>query len=240
MFCDDHSFHDPERMRVLGQMLLDAGVKKRYFAYSRTDCIVENRDIFELWAKAGLSLVMTGLEALDEQALLKTGKRTDLAQNEEAIRIMEELGISLSAGFLVDTSFQAEDFDRIERFISSHPSILLAEYTPLTPFPGTPLYRQMKDRLLTSDTQLYDLQHFILPTDLPPKQLYQLMLKNYLKVVLRVFLKLRLWRPHVLLAAQTRKVLRGLLRNHLAFRRAHLAIPCQPQAQDSSAEKGVA
>ena len=236
MFCDDHSFLDPERMRILGQMLLDAGIKKRYFAYSRADCIVENRDLFELWAKVGLTLVMTGLEALDEEALHKTGKRTNLAQNEEAIRILEELGISLSAGFLVNNNFGAEDFDAIENFIKDRPSILLTEYTPLTPFPGTPLYGSVQDRLLTTDTDLYDLQHFILETDLPQKELYRLMLRNYRKVVFRVFLKLRLWRPHVLFSAHTLKVLRGILRNQRAYKRAHLDITHSKQAGNSSVQ----
>jgi len=240
MFCDDHSFHDPERMRTLGQMLLDAGVKKRYFAYSRTDCIVENKDVFELWAKAGLTLIMTGLEALDEEALQQTGKRTDLAQNEEAIRILEELGISLSAGFLVATNFRAKDFDTINRYVKDRPTILLTEYTPLTPFPGTPLYRNVKDDLLTTDTQLYDLQHFVLKTDLPQKELYRLMLKNYRKVVFRVFRTLRLWRPRVLFSSHTRKVLRGVLRNMWAYKRAHLDISCDDHAADNSSTKGAA
>ena len=77
MFCDDHSFHDPERMRRLGQMLLDAGIKKRYFAYARADSIVADKDIFALWAKAGLFLVMTGVESLRTDRLQQIGKKTD-------------------------------------------------------------------------------------------------------------------------------------------------------------------
>jgi radical SAM superfamily enzyme YgiQ (UPF0313 family) len=236
MFCDDHSFHDPERMRILGQMLLDAGVKKRYFAYARADSIVENKDVFELWARAGLTLVMTGLEALDKERLRRIGKRIDTHQNEEAVRILEELGIYLSAGFLVNPDFQEADFEAIEDYLTSHPSILLAEFTPLTPFPGTPLYRQVQDRLLTDDRQVYDLQHFVLETDLPPKQLYKLMMRSYQRVVLRVILKLDLWYPHVLLSPRILRVLRGAFRNFLAFRRAHLDVP-RPLAGDPASAR---
>jgi radical SAM superfamily enzyme YgiQ (UPF0313 family) len=120
MFCDDHSFHDPERMRVLGQMLLDAGVKKRYFAYARADSIVDNKDVFALWARAGLTLVMTGLEALDPERLRRVGKRTDAAQNEAAVRILQDPASSLSAGFLVGR-FRERDFAAIESHLRSHP-----------------------------------------------------------------------------------------------------------------------
>ena len=60
VFCDDQPFYDPNRMRILGRMLLEAGVKKRYFAYVRSDSIVDHRNLFALWAEVGLTLVTTG------------------------------------------------------------------------------------------------------------------------------------------------------------------------------------
>ena len=240
MFCDDHSFLDPERMRVLGQMLLDAGVKKRYFAYARADSIVENRDVFALWAKAGLTLVMTGIEALDKSRLQRVGKRTDTAQNEAAVRILEELGIYLSAGFLVNPDFREADFDAIEAYLKSHPSILLAEFTPLTPFPGTPLHRKLRDELLTEDRQVYDLQHFLLETELPPQQLYRLMQRSYRRVVLRVIRKLNLWQPHVLFSRRIMRVLSGVARNAVMFNRAHLHVPPRRRAGGAQAGRRAA
>ena len=229
MFCDDHSFHDPERMRKLGQMLLDAGIRKRYFAYARADSIVANRDVFALWAKVGLALVMTGIEALDEEALKRTGKRTVSAQNEEAVKILGELGIGMSAGFLLESHFQKADFDRIDKFVADRPSILLAEFTPLTPFPGTPLHRKVCDDILTSDRQVFDLQHFLFKTDLPPQKLYAYMRRSYLWVILRVIARLGLWRPGKLFSPTVLRLLGGILRNYLAFRRAHLHVPAARQ-----------
>jgi radical SAM superfamily enzyme YgiQ (UPF0313 family) len=221
MFCDDHSFHDPERMRAMGQALLDRGIKKRYFAYARADSIVENRDVFALWAKAGLTLVMTGLESVEEDTLRRTGKKTSISQNEEALRIIDALGIQLSAGFLLEPDITEEGFAAIDRYVASHPSILLAEFTPLTPFPGTPLHRRMRDRLVTQDRQLFDLQHFVVETAMPSKQLYRLMLRSYRAVVVRIAKRLRLWRPTMFLSPHVLRVLLGLYRNHMAFRRAH-------------------
>ena len=234
MFCDDHSFHDPERMRILGEMLLEAGVKKRYFAYGRADSIVENPEVFALWAKVGLSLVMVGLEAVDEAALKRTGKRSSTGVNDDAVEILGRLGIALSAGFLVEPHFTPADFDAIDRYIADRPAILLAEFTPLTPFPGTVLHRKTRHTLLTEDRQVYDLQHFLMPTRLPPRQLYRLMLRSYRQVIIRMILRLRLWRPGILLSRRGRRVLSGLFRNHLAFLRAHRDVP-RAVAQRSAA-----
>lgn len=225
IFCDDHSFIDPERMRKLAQLLIDGGVKKRYFAYARTDSIVEHREVYALWAKAGLALVMTGLEALDETALRRSGKNTSGHINEEAVRVAGELGFCISAGFLVEGDFEQQDFERIDRYVRERPSILLVEYTPLTPFPGTPLYRKERSRLLTDDFALYDIQHFVLPTQLPSKELYSLMMRYYRRAVWRVIRRLLATTPLKLLTFHSLKLLRGMARAARAYGRAHLEIP---------------
>lgn len=223
-FCDDHSFCDPQRMRVLGEMLLRNGVKKRYFAYSRTDCIVENKDVFALWARVGLSLVMTGLEALDDSTLRRTGKDIEQKQNEEALRITQELGIHVAAGYLINSDFGVREFKAIDQHIKEHPSILIAELTPLTPFPGTPLHRRLENRILTTDYQLYDMQHFVTETDLPPKELHRLILRSYGKLIGRLILKLGLWRPDRAFSRHNLKLLVGVLRSLGPYMRAHQSI----------------
>jgi len=217
--CDDHAFHNPERMRRLGEMLLSAGIKKRYFTYARVDSIVENRELFALWARVGLQLVMSGLESLDYEALKRTGKRVEEGQGVEALDILRDVGIGMSAGFLVEDNFTKKDFARIDTFVKQHPAIILTEYTPLTPLPGTVLYRKVKDDILLEDRQFYDLQHFLMPTGTPTKKLYRLMRNAYGRVVLRAIMRVGLWRPknwswHYV------KMLRGLVRNFFALGRA--------------------
>ena len=225
MFCDDHSFIDPERMRRLAQLLLDAGVKKRYFAYGRADSIVAHKDVYALWAKAGLTIVMTGLEAMDEQSLKRSGKKVSPDTNEQAVRIAEELGFWLSAGFLVEPDFGREDFERIDRYARARPSILITEYTALTPFPGTPLYRKEKGRLLTHDLALYDLQHFVLPTRLPSKELYELLVEYLGRSTLRAVRGLLKARPSVFVSPHAPRFLVGMVANARAFKTAHRHIP---------------
>lgn len=218
--CDDHAFHDPMRMWELGEMLLSAGIKKRYFTYARVDSIVENRDLFALWARAGLQLVMSGLESLDYEALKRTGKKIEKGLDEEALAILDELGIGMSAGFLVEPHFEQKDFRAIDDYVKKHPAIILTEFTPLTPLPGTPLYRKVEKDLVSGDRQLYDLQHFLLPTQTPPRRLYALMQQAYSRVVRRAIGRLGLWKPqnwswHYI------RMFHGLMRNYKALGQAH-------------------
>ena len=51
-------------------------------------------------------------------------------------------------------------------------------FTILVPFPGTDLYEQIKDKLITKNYEHFDFFHTVLPTKLPVKEFYT----NYLNL----------------------------------------------------------
>ena len=212
-------------MQRLGEMLVSDGLSKRYLSYVRADTIVRHPDLFALWAQAGLRYAMVGLEALDDSALDDYGKGTSGSINEQAVGILKSLGVSVVAGFVLRDDAGDEDFRRLDRYIKSHPSIVHAEFTPLTPFPGTRYYEQQRDNVVTDDWDVYDMQHFVTRTDLPPRQLYRMMVRSYTKIVMRVIRQEKLWLPFWGFRKRKLRLLKGLLRNRSAFRRAHRHVP---------------
>lgn len=164
MFCDDHTFIEVKRRERLHDLIVEAEIKKRYFAYTRTDCVIKTPDIFAKWARIGLVLVMTGLEAVGDMRINEVNKRTRIEINEKAIEILAQNGISLSAGFLVMPDYTEADFQRIDACVRQHPSIVLTELTPLTPLPGTGLHQEMRDQVTTHHREVYDLAHFVIST----------------------------------------------------------------------------
>jgi hopanoid C-3 methylase len=229
-FCDNGSFGDVERMRALGNMLMDGGIKKRYLTYLRADTIVNHPDLIELWARVGLSIAMIGMEALDDAALCRFNKGTDISHNEAAVRFLEKLGIGIIAGFVINPEDGPEDFRRLNDYIHGHPSIHHAEFTPLTPFPGTRYFDSQDDQVLTADWEVYDLMHFVVKTRLSHKQLYRMMVKSYRKIVVSVIRREKLWMPHRGLRRSMLKLMRGMAANWWSLMRAHKHVP---QAADS-------
>lgn len=228
MFCDDHTFIDVKRMERLHDLILEAGIKKRYFAYTRTDCVVKNPEIFAKWAKIGLMMVMTGLEAVDDSRIKEVNKKTSIEINEQAIKILAQNGIVLSAGFLVMPDYTEEDFKRIDAYVKQRPNIALTELTPLTPLPGTGFHHEVKDTVLTHHREVYDLAHFVLPTtNLSQAEMYHLIQKYYLKIVFRAMMRLKLYRSRRVFGRHTPRLLLGLLRNYRLIGRMHIstAIP---------------
>lgn len=239
MFCDDHSFIDVKRMERLHDLIVEAGIKKRYFAYTRTDCVAKNPDIFAKWARIGLVLVMTGLEAVDDSRITEVNKKSSVEINEQAIAILAKNGIGLSAGFLVMPDYTEEDFRRIDAYVRRHPNIALTELTPLTPLPGTGFHQEMQGQVTTHHREVYDLAHFVVPTtNLTPPQMYRLIQKYYFRIALRAMLRLKLYRPQYIFKRHMPRLIKGLLFNGHLIKNMHVSTTV-PAPQEFTYENTV-
>lgn len=221
IFCDDHSFIDVKRMARLHDLIVERGIKKRYFAYTRADCVVQNPELFEKWARIGLQLVMTGLEAIDDTHIDALNKRSSLDINERAIEILGRCGIALSAGFVIMPDYTEADFRRIDAYVRRRPNIALTELTPLTPLPATDLYAAEQANLVTDNREVYDLAHFVTPTKLPVQEMDRLLRDYYLRVVWRAILRMKLYHPRYAFKRHLPRLLAGTLRNALLLGRGH-------------------
>ncbi|MEZ5077577.1 MAG: radical SAM protein [Solirubrobacterales bacterium] len=224
MFADDHSFTNVERMRRLHELIAARGIRKRFFVYSRVDTVVANPELFADWGRIGLEMVMTGLEALDDATLAGLNKRTEAEMNEQALAILERAGIGVSAGFVLLPEAGEADFRRIDAYVEAHPNIVLAEFTPLTPMPGTGLYDEYRDRLLTTNREAFDLAHFVVPTRLPQRRLYRLLRKYYGREVRRAARRMGLWRSRSVLRRHVPRLALGAARGWEEIGRAHRAV----------------
>ncbi len=170
-FCDDESMCDTRRMDQLADLIQAAGIKKKYFLYGRVDTIVKHPELFAKWKKIGLIQVFVGFESFSDEKLQSLNKNITIAQQEQAVKILNDLNIDIYASFVVEPSFTHLDFEQLITYVRklkiSYPALSI-----LTPLPGTALYEQTKDRLLTNDPKFFDFMHTVLPTTLPLKEFY--------------------------------------------------------------------
>jgi hopanoid C-3 methylase len=171
-FVDDENFINNERMTKIANLLIERGVKKKYVSWARSDSIVRNPEVFALWKKAGLSMVYVGLEAMTGERLEKLNKRTTVENNQKAVAILKELGITLHASFMLDPDFDEADFAALKVEVKK---VCPAEvtFTVFSPSPGTELWQQHKDNFIKDPYDYYDCMHTILPTKLPIQRFYQ-------------------------------------------------------------------
>jgi radical SAM superfamily enzyme YgiQ (UPF0313 family) len=171
-FADDESLVDAARMKTLATQIREAGIRKRYFLYGRSDTIAHNPDLLEQWRDVGLERVFVGLEFFRDEDLQDIGKGSTLRDNEEAVRVLQSLGIDIYASLIVRPEFTRADFAACTNYCRSL-DLDFATFAMLTPLPGTDFYREVQDRLITDNYDFFDFVHTVLPTTLPLKEFYE-------------------------------------------------------------------
>ena len=179
-FADDESLVNAKRMKRLAELIKAAGIRKRFFLYGRSDTIVKNPDLLEAWRDVGLERVFVGLEFFREEDLDFINKGSSVSDNEQAIRILQDLRIDIFPSFIVRPEFTHADFEAFRQYCRDLGLGFFA-FSVLTPLPGTDFYEQVKDRMLTHDFEFFDFVHTVLPTALPLEEFYAEYRQLYMK-----------------------------------------------------------
>jgi hopanoid C-3 methylase len=165
-FADDESLLDTARMSRLAELIKQAGIRKQYFLYGRSDTIVRHPDLLKSWRDVGLERVFIGMEFVRDNDLAYIRKGSTVSDNENAVRILQELGIDIYASFIIRPEFRHEDFAAYKSYCRKL-GLNFASFSVLTPLPGTDLYHEMERNLLTRNFDYFDFLHTLLPTQLP-------------------------------------------------------------------------
>ena len=145
-------------------------------------------------ALAGCTGVFIGFESLTDQNLADARKRTPKAEDyARRIRILHEHGIQVNGSFVVGFDGDRKDtFPALVQWIEAN-RMECATFHILTPYPGTPLFRQMEaeGRLLHRDWNKYDTSHVVFrPKNMTPEEL----LMGYDWLYRRLFSHASIWR----------------------------------------------
>jgi len=171
-FVDDNTLDDLKRSERLTSLLKEGGIKKKYKLYGRPDTVVKRPDLIEKWKDVGLQILLVGIESFRDKELREWGKSNTAEINEKAIHILKQNEVELSAYFVVDPQYDRQDFQRLSEYVErmglTHPT-----FTILSPFPGTELFRERYDELITHDYRLFDFFHTVFPTKLPLNEFYE-------------------------------------------------------------------
>ena len=181
-FADDESLVDASRMKTLAALIREAGIQKRYFLYGRSDTVARNPDLLELWRDVGLERVFVGLEFFRDEDLKDIRKGSTLRDNEQAVKVLQDLGIDIYASLIVRPEFTRADFAACRQYCHAL-DLDFATFAMLTPLPGTDFYQEVKERMITHNYDYFDFIHTLLPTALPLKDFYEEYYQLYQKAI---------------------------------------------------------
>jgi radical SAM superfamily enzyme YgiQ (UPF0313 family) len=156
--------------------------------------VTDDPPLIRNMALAGCTGVFIGFESLSDNNLAdshkKTPKTSDYARR---VRLLHDHGIQVNGSFVLGFDHDRKDvFARTAEWIEEN-RLECATFHILTPYPATPLFRQMEaqGRILHRDWSLYDTSHAVFrPMHMTPEELEH----GYAWIYRRLFSHLSIWR----------------------------------------------
>jgi radical SAM superfamily enzyme YgiQ (UPF0313 family) len=172
VFIDNNLGSDPAYLAALCAALEPLG---RIWSAAVSLDITDHPEVVRAMARAGCTGVFIGLESLTDANLRGAGKRCPTAADyARRVAIFQRHGIQVNASFVLGFDHDGPGvFQRVLAWIEEN-RIACATYHILTPYPGTPLFRQMEreGRLLHRDWDRYDTAHCVFrPARMSPADL---------------------------------------------------------------------
>jgi radical SAM superfamily enzyme YgiQ (UPF0313 family) len=191
VFIDNNLGSKPAYLRELCQALQP--LKKIWSAAVSID-VTDDPSLVRATALAGCTGVFVGFESLTDKNLAdarkKTPKPCDYARR---VRLFHDNGIQVNGSFVLGFDHDRKDvFVRTAEWIEEN-RLECATFHILTPYPATPLFRQMEagGRLLHRDWSLYDTAHAVFrPKNMSPEELEN----GYAWMYQRLFSHASIWR----------------------------------------------
>jgi radical SAM superfamily enzyme YgiQ (UPF0313 family) len=193
VFIDNNLGSNRDYLRSLCRALRPL---ERLWSAAVTLDVTDDPGLIREMALAGCNGVFIGFESLTDANLERARKRTPKSEDyARRIRILRDHGIQVNGSFVVgfdgDTK---QSFPRLANWIEEN-RMECATFHILTPYPGTPLFRQMEaeGRLLHRNWDLYDTAHVVFqPKQMSPEEL----LLGYDWLYRRLFSHRSIWRRH--------------------------------------------
>ena len=162
-FYDDNFTANRDRTKeLLTRAAQKPGVLTKWSAQVRVET-ANDEELLALMHKTGCSTVYIGFESANPQALQEMHKHQTVDQMRQSVRRFADHAIDIHGMFVLGLDCDTrEAIAGTIRFAKKN-DILSSQFIILTPFPGTPVYEDMKaqGRLTNSDWSLYDGHHVV-------------------------------------------------------------------------------
>ena len=169
---DDDFMFNKARLKRFIELIKERGIKKKYVAYGRVDFIINNKEIIKELKEIGFYYLLVGLESISDNYLNSYDKRIGAKQNEECIEFLNSINLNCMGMLIVDLEFTRKDFKALYKWIKNTglKHVALSIFTPL---PGSELYKDYEDKLITDDFTKFDYIHLVVkPTNISERMYY--------------------------------------------------------------------
>lgn len=185
-FMDDNFTGSPERIHEICDGILRKGLDVHWWCFCRVDTIVRYPEMIKHMAEAGFRNVFIGVESPSRTLLKHFHKGTDPDEAVNAVKILRQNSIEILASYILGAPEEIRsDLRATIRFACKLDSDT-AQFTLLTPYPGTAVFENLKGAISETNWDRFDAIHSVYRHPRIPRMEMQLwLLWAYISFYLR-------------------------------------------------------
>lgn len=178
-FCDDNYFANNNIEEFLN-LLEKSNIRKKYIIEASAELIVKKEKLLKRFSELGLKTILIGLESFDKNDLKAVNKAASVEQNIAALELLHKYKIDCLASVIVYPNWTKENFNNLWLNIKKY-KLTYLHIQCLTAYPGTELFEESFDKIISFFPDIYDMEHMLLKTEIPIKEFYREIAKIYIK-----------------------------------------------------------
>ena len=166
-FVDDTFNLMSKRVIEICQGIVERKLDLWWWCLSRIDLLLRNEAMVKEMVRAGAKSVFIGVESSSSKTLEELKKGFHVDETVQAVEMLKRNGLEIHASYILgglhDTVKTIHDTIRFAKKLDTN----VAQFAILTPYPGTAVYQQVKDRIFKwrSPWSFFDMQHLVFKHD---------------------------------------------------------------------------
>jgi len=181
IFYDNSLTINPDYTKKLFQEMKT--LRKKFFCNGNVDNLANDIELVKLSKQAGCIAWLIGFESISQKTMEEIGKKTNKIETyERAVKNIHKNKMVVIGDFMFGFDNDTKDVFETTLKTIKKMKIDIADFSILTPFPGTPIYNTLEkeNRLLTKDWVKYNMHNVVFqPKNMTPEDLQEGVIKMY-------------------------------------------------------------
>jgi len=166
-FLDDTFNLFPKRVIEICRGIVEKKIDLWWWCLSRIDLLLRNEEMVKEMVKAGAKSVFIGVESSNPETLEALKKGIDVESTVQAVEMLKQNGLQIHASYILGGLHETVKTIHETIHFAKRLDTDVAQFSILTPYPGTAVYQQVKDRIFKwrSPWSFFDMQHLVFKHD---------------------------------------------------------------------------
>jgi anaerobic magnesium-protoporphyrin IX monomethyl ester cyclase len=166
-FVDDTFNRFPKRVIEICHGIIEKKLDLWWWCLSRIDLLLRNEEMVKEMVGAGAKSVFIGVESSNPITLKELRKGIAVEETVQTVEMLKRNGLEIHASYILgglhDTVEMIHETIRFAKRLDTN----VAQFSILTPYPGTAVYEEVKDRIFKwrSPWSFFDMQHLVFKHD---------------------------------------------------------------------------